>query len=479
MMLVRKKGGARPAPVLAPKTPEKKPAPPRLRVVPTARKAAVLEFQSDAIELEERKPPPLARLTLYAVVLLIGCAIYWASVSSIDEIVVAPGKLITTQPVLIVQPLDTSVIRSIDVKPGDIVHKGQRLARLDPTLTAADVDQLQAQIANFDAQLARLEAELDGNVYVAPANATTDQETQGELAAQRAAFFTARLNDFDAQIAQAQATVDSDADQIAVLTKRIAGLKEIDAMNASLANSGSGSRLTFLQARDVSLETEVTLSAAKGGEAQARQQLASIQAQRKTFVEDYRRTSMETLVDLRDKRDSAAEELKKAQLHQAMAVMVAPADAAVLDVAQRSIGSVVQPAEPLFTLVPLDVPLEAEVAVAARDIGHLALNDPARLKFDAFPFQKYGTLEGKVLSISQDSFAPQSATNATATTTTAGAFYKVRLALGPMDLRGLPPDFRLLPGLTVEAEINAGKRSVISYFLYPLTRGLDESLHEP
>ena len=478
MKLVRKKvGEARPAPALAPKAPEN-PAPPKLRLVPPARKAAVLEFQSDAIELEERKPPFLARVTLYAVVLLIGCAVYWASVSSIDEIVVAPGKLITTEPVLVVQPLDTSVIRSIEVKPGDIVHKGQRLARLDPTLTAADVDQLKTQIGDFEAQIARLNSELAGKVYTAPANATATERTQAQLAVQRAAFFTARLNDFDAQIAQAQATLDADAAQVEVLNRRIDGLKEIDAMNASLAKSGSGSRLTYLQARDVSLETEVTLGAARGGEAEARQALQSSRAQRQTFINDYRRSSMETLVDLTTKRDAAAEDLKKAELHQAMAVMVAPADAAVLDVAQRSIGSVVQPAEPLFTLVPLDVPLEAEVAVAARDIGHLALNDPARLKFDAFPFQKYGTLEGKVVSISQDSFAPQSASGSAATAG-AGAFYKVRLALGPMQLRGLPTAFRLLPGLTIEAEINAGKRSVISYFLYPLTRGLDESLHEP
>jgi HlyD family secretion protein len=477
MMLVRKKALApRPAPKLPPKA-LPKPAPPKLRLVSPAKKAAVLEFQSDAIELEERKPPLLARLTLYAVVLFIGCAVYWASVSSIDEIVVAPGKLITTEPVLVVQPLDTSVIRTIDVKPGDIVHKGQRLARLDPTLTAADVDQLKTQIADFDAQIARLNAEIAGKVYAAPAGATATELTQAQLAAQRAAFFTARLNDFDAQIAQAQATLDADAAQVDVLNRRIAGLKEIDAMNASLAKSGSGSRLTYLQARDVSLETEVTLSAAQGGEAEARQVLQSTRAQRQTFINDYRRSSTESLVDLTTKRDAAAEELKKAELHQAMAVMVAPADAAVLDVAQRSIGSVVQPAEPLFTLVPLDVPLEAEVAVAARDIGHLALNDPARLKFDAFPFQKYGTLDGKVTSISQDSFAPTSASGSTGAT--AGAFYKVRVSLGPMQLRGLPSDFRLLPGLTVEAEINAGKRTVISYFLYPLTRGLDESLHEP
>ena len=267
------------------------------------------------------------------------------------------------------------------------------------------------------------------------------------------------------------------ADDIAqMLQGRVAGLQEIDDMNAALASKGNGSRLTYLQARDVSLDTEATLSRTQGDRIQAQQTLAQTKAERQTFIEDYRRTSIESLVDLKDKRDGAAEELKKAELRQAMAILVAPADAAVLDVAQRSVGSVVQAAEPMFTLVPLNVPLEAEVAVAARDIGHIAVGDPARLKFDAFPFQKHGTIEGKVESISQDSFAPQSPS---ASATAAGAFYKVRLALGAMQLRSLPADFRLLPGLTIEAEINAGQRSIISYFLYPLTRGLDESLHEP
>lgn len=449
---------------------------PRLRLVTTSRQPAVREFQSDAIELEERKPPLLARLTLYAVVLLIGVGVYWASVSNIDEIVVAPGKLTTTRPLLVMQPLETSVVRAINVKPGDVVRAGDTLATLDPTFSTADVDQLRARIAGLDAQVGRLEAELAGEIYTAPPDATPDQRTQADLAAQRAAFHAAKLSDFDAQIAHAQAMVEADRGQADVLGRRIAGLKEIDTMNASLAQSGSGSRLAFLQARDLSLDTETTLSRVLGDLSQSQQTVEQTRAARETFVADYRRTSMESLVDLKDKRTSAAEELKKAELRKAMAVLVAPADAAVLDVAQRSIGSVVQAAEPLFTLVPLNVPLEAEVSVAARDIGHLAVGDPARIKFDAFPFQKHGTLEGKVLSISQDSFAPP------ADAASGGqlpAFYKVRLGLGPMQLRALPDNFRLLPGLTIEAEINAGRRSVISYFLYPLIRGLDESLHEP
>lgn len=200
-----KEAQATPAP-----TPPKRPegGKPKLRLVqPVADKAAVREFQSDAVELEERKPPVLARLTLYAVVAVIGAAIYWSSVSNIDEIVVAPGKLATTQPTMVVQPLETSVVREIDVKPGDTVHAGQQLARLDPTFAAADADQLKTQIAGFDAQIDRLEAELAGKVYIPPAEANRDQLTQAALAEQRAAYFAARLNDFDAQIAHGTAMV--------------------------------------------------------------------------------------------------------------------------------------------------------------------------------------------------------------------------------------------------------------------------------
>ena len=70
---------------------------------------AFAEFQSDAVELEERVPPRIARMTLYGITALIGTAIVWASLSKIDEVVIAPGKRITTRPTIIVQPLETSI----------------------------------------------------------------------------------------------------------------------------------------------------------------------------------------------------------------------------------------------------------------------------------------------------------------------------------------------------------------------------------
>ena len=83
---------------------------------------------------------------------------------------------------------------------------------------------------------------------------------------------------------------------------------------------------------------------------------------------------------------------------------MAPADAIVLEVADRSVGSVVKEAEALYTLVPLDSPLEAEVSVEDRDIGRAATGASVRLKLDAWPFQRHGTLDGRLRTVSQESF---------------------------------------------------------------------------
>ena len=134
------------------------------------------EFQSDSIEIERRPPPVVSRVTLYGLTLLIISAVTWASLSQMDEIVTAQGELVTTQPTIIIQPLETSIIRSLDVKPGDLVRKGQTLATLDPTFSEADFNQQRARHATLNAQIARLEAELSGTDYAGIAENNTEAQ---------------------------------------------------------------------------------------------------------------------------------------------------------------------------------------------------------------------------------------------------------------------------------------------------------------
>lgn len=436
----------------------------------------VTEFQSDAIEVEHQTPPRLAHVTLYCVLALIAAAVAWATVSRVDMIVTAQGKLSTTRPNLVVQPLETSVIREIHVKAGDRVNQGDLLATLDPTFSQADFDQLRMKVATFDAAINRLQAELGGYDYIVANPSSADEVLQRKMFLQRKSAFDAQIANYDAQVASAKANLKTAQDEEKVLVERLDTMQAIERMRASLAEKEVGSRLNLLLSRDARLEVESNLARVRGNIADSEHRVDKSRADRQVFAEDFRKTAYQDLVETLSKRDGAAEELKKVELRRNLIVLKAPADAIVLEIASRTIGSVVREAETLFVLVPRDVPLQAEVNVEGRDIGQVSVGQPVRIKFEAFPFQKYGTATGVVRVISQDSFSPDAksepARHATA------PYYRVLIDLTDTHLRLPQERLQLIPGMAVTAELKVGRRSVISYFLYPLLRGLDESIRE-
>ncbi|MGN6549926.1 MAG: HlyD family type I secretion periplasmic adaptor subunit [Pararhizobium sp.] len=441
--------------------------------------AIISEFQADAVELEERVPPRVARATLYGVTALMSAAVLWASVSSIDEVVVAPGKLITTKPTIVVQPLETSIVRSINVAVGDVVHAGQTLATLDPTFTQADVDQQREKFAALDAQVKRLAAELGGIDYSIVAGPTPDEQLQLRLFGQRRAYFMAQLQNFDQQIAGQDSEIAASHDQETILLKRRDTLTRIEGARETLYRHETGSLLNYLTSKDARLDVDASLVELRGKTVEAGHALAKLKADRQAFVEDFKRAAMEELVDARGKRDAAAEDLKKMELRRAHVALTAPSDAVVLDLAPRSIGSVLREAEPVVTLVPLNVPLEAEVSVNARDVGRVSAGDSVRIKLDPYPFQKFGTASGTIRTISRDAFPADQKGEGKGPATPSVFHARVGLDNGGRLEGHSSQAVRLLPGMAVTAEIKVGRRRVISYFLYPLLRGLDTSIREP
>lgn len=445
--------------------------------VASRRLQVISEFQPDAVEIEERVPPRVAFLTLYMLMLLIAAAILWASVSLVDKIVVAPGKLITTQPNVVVQPLETSVIRAIEVAVGDTVRKGQTLARLDPTFTQSDMDQLQSKAFSLEARIKRLEAELAGMVYAPTINARPDELLEARVFVQRTAYYVAQMQNFEQQIARADANLATTRAEQAILKQRQERVLEIEKMRGDLYKSQSGSRLNLLLSEDARLGIEANLARIAGNLIELQHAREKAQAEQRAFVGEFGRSAVEQLVEAHNQYKATSEELKKAKLRQHLVVLSSPTDAVVLDVAQRSIGSVVREAEPLFTLVPIDVPIEAEVTIEARDIGQIGVGQLVRLKLDAFPFQQHGTAMGLVRVISNDAFPVDPKGDRAPRMPSLS--YRARIEVTDTNLRAIPKTFRLIPGMTVAAEIKIGHRSVISYFLDPLIRGLDESIREP
>ena len=202
--------------------------------------------------------------------------------------------------------------------------------------------------------------------------------------------------------------------------------------------------------------------------------------------------------------NQTTEELSKAVRSNELVELKVPEDLpfkrfVVFEVADRSVGSVLRPGEPLFRLVPIDVPLEVEVEITGRDISKIRaasteqidqamqalssdrepeLPEGSRVsvKLASFPFQKHGTLDGVVRTISEGSFEKNSSNGAS----TGVTMYKARIQLeDPVTLEDVPDNFRLMPGMMTTAEIKVGRRRVIEYFLYPLLRYQSESIREP
>ncbi len=123
--------------------------------------------------------------------------------------------------------------------------------------------------------------------------------------------------------------------------------------------------------------------------------------------------------------------------------------------------------------MPLGETLQAEVQINSADVGYVKLQTPVRIKIDAFPFQKHGLIKGQLDKLGQDAFTKDPSSNQ------AGPYYLGRATLEQNELRHLPRNAPLIPGMTLSAEIVVGQRSVMSYVLYPVMRGLSEAAREP
>jgi HlyD family secretion protein len=282
------------------------------------------------------------------------------------------------------------------------------------------------------------------------------------------------LEDFDQKIEGGEVEIAAAEAKRVSLTHQLEVAKEMETMRNALFRSQTGSRLNYLEAQAARLRTERELHASATDLNGLQHAMRSLRAERQQFLDGWRRELLEALVKLRADRQSLEESLAKANRLNDLVVLAAPAEGLVLEVAKRSVGSILQPAEPLITMIPSDASLIAEISIGSADVGYARPGDEVAVKVDAFPYQKHGMLMGRLRSIGADSFTSNGAGVAMP-----GAFHRGQVLLIDQTLHALPEGTHLIPGMTLSAEIKVGTRSVISYLIYPLIRGFGESLREP
>ena len=423
------------------------------------------EFLPDADAIEKTPISKGVPYILYLLIALFASLLVWASVSEVDQVVTARGRLVSTEPTIVIQPIETAQIEALNATVGQVVKKGEVLATLDPTFIGADLSQVKDRFKSLQAQVDRLEAEKNGQRYIGSKN--EHDSLQRGLESDRFIVYKSRIQRLDEDISRITSSIASNSQEVIGLENRVKSLKEIEVMNEQLFEKQFQSKRALLESKDKRLEVERELVSSKNKSNELTRELAGLKADRQAYINEYKQKIVEELISTRRERDSLQEQLVKAERRSKLISILAPVDGVVFDVAKLSKGSVIREAEPLITLVTLGSKLEAEVKIDASEISNITTGKQVKIKIDAFPFQKYGILEGELVKLSQDAFNASQDNQK-------NNYYIARVRFDGSQLKKAV----LMPGMSLTSEILIEKRDVLSYLIYPLLKVKSEAINE-
>jgi hemolysin D len=442
------------------------------------------DFAPPLLRIQERPPAPLAGWMLRALIALVAGAILWAALGRLDIVAVADGKLVPASYLKIVQPAEQGIVQEIRVKEGELVGEGQVLVRMDPVQTEADVRSVEAEVQNKRLALRRIDAQLSGRPL------RREKGDRAELYAQLEAQHASNVRAHENALAQERALLAKARYDLAGAQATKAKLEQVlphyleqEKAFEKLARDGFAGQILYTDKRRERIEKEQDLRAQEAAIEASRALVEQSERKIAQISADYRRQLRTERVETAAQLEKATQELAKQSRRRELLELRAPQAGVVKDLATHTAGTVVAPGTILMTLVPEGDRLVAEVWVSNDDVGFVRAGQPAKLKLAAFPFQKYGLIEGKVLHVNAD------ATEAPSPNTRSDALTGRDRPMGPLAFRALVElagqqlaaggrRYALQPGMQVAGEIHLGTRSVLEYVLSPVQKAFHEAARE-
>src|ERR1700722_579868 len=453
--------------------------------------AADREFLPASLEILVTPPSPIARALLLTICGLFFFALAWSYFGRIDIYAVAPGKIQPIGGSKVVQPLEPGIITAIYVENGSHVTAGALLLALDPPETTADREaqarDLEAASAEASRRKVAIAAAHTETLEPLPIEFATNisdpvrRREEGVLSADLGQLRSGIAN-FKAQLSEKLATKDRLTTTIAAREKLIALAKERVDMRQRLDAMGSGSRALTIESLE-QLETQITTDTGDRGQLiETDAAMRSLERKGDEAITQFIADQSQKLAEVERKRDHLEQDLIKAQSKANRTELRAPITGTVQQLVVSSLGQVVASGQSLLTIVPLGGSIEVQAMIENQDIGFVEAGQTAVIKVDAFPFTRYGTINGVVEKVSRDAVDQRDANvlsdaaNAAKPQSSApGSPVKPQDLVFPATIqvtqRSINIDGKevaLIPGMGVSVEIKTGRRRAIDYLLSPL-----------
>jgi hemolysin D len=454
-------------------------------------KHAHAEFLPAALEILVTPPSPVASAMLLMICALFIFVLGWSYFGWIDIDAVAPGKVQPSGRSKVVQPLEAGTVVAINIENGSRVNAGDVLLLLDPTETAADREAQARGLEAASAEAARrriaIVAAHTGELKPLPIEfpaviATPVRAREERLLLDELNQLRSSIGSLKAQLAEKTATKQGLAATISAREKLIALAKERVAMRQEIDAKGAGSRAQVIEAMQ-QYEAQITTDTGDRGQLiETDAAMQSLERKIEETVDQFVAGQSEKLAEVERKRDRLEQELIKAQSKTDRTQLKAPIAGTVQQLAVSTVGQVVTSGQALLTLVPADGPIEVEVMIANKDIGFVHPGQPAAVKVEAFPFTRYGTIDGEVAKVSRDAVNERDATDLSDAATAAkpqlgmpsqpshtqNLVFPATIRLTQRTINVDGKEVPLSPGMAVTVEIKTGQRRAIDYLLSPL-----------
>lgn len=426
---------------------------------------------SEAIQLEEEVVPQYVKSALFAVTALVIGSVVWSGFVEINEVAIAPGEIIPSGSVKVIEHLEGGSVKGIEVNEGTHVQKGQVVLVLDEAQANSELQQILARYNALRLRGERLAAFAD--------NRQPDFSFVGDKFPQLVADQqTIYINQIEArrssksvvssQIDQRKRELRQMRDSLSVARQQQTVTSEMVTMRKKMLDKKLIPKMEYLETNrakiaadgEVSrIDDQIKLTRQTVTESQRRLQDLDVQLRRESLAE--MGTVSAEIAEVRNNIDRIRDRVQRLQIK-------SPISGIVQDLKVQTVGQVVQPGALVMRIVPEGVILEAEVRIQTADIGHVNIGQDVSVKVSSYNFSRFGGVDGKLHRISATSHVKDNG----------DAYFKGWVSLDKPYVGDVPGRFQITSGMGVQADIQTGNKTLLEYLVKPLADVANRAFRE-
>ncbi|NVJ92788.1 MAG: HlyD family type I secretion periplasmic adaptor subunit [Methylocystaceae bacterium] len=431
-----------------------------------------IRFMAQYVQLEEQGVSGLSKMAIYIVTLILAAFIIWANFMKVEEVAVTFGTVVPKGSVRSVQHLEGGIVKATYVEEREVVEAGQLLVELDEKQVGAELAQTRQRLLVLELREERLRATADGRE---PDFSEWKNSAVSMIHDQQNMYnsFVDRVESqklvFLQQQQQKNEEINAAQEQQNAVMRQLNLIKEEVGMRQKLYERGHGSKVSYLEAKRTYAAMESEFSRLVGQEQAAIEALGEIQERVLDLDKTERKNILGELDVVTAEIAQVRELIHRLEDRVTRLKIIAPVHGFVKDIKVRSEGGVIAPGGILMDIVPIDDELRIETRISTKDVGHVNLGQNVTIKVTSFDFARYGSVNGVLENISATTYIDEK---------DGTPYYKGIVKLDVPYVGSEPSENRILPGMTVQADILTGNKTLFQYLLKPIYVSLQQSFRE-